>query len=126
MDGRRQIAELEVYEKIMPRIFHFISKSDLEVSLDNGNLRVPSLQIRGFIHCSLKDQVIDVANSIAPGKDDLVLLEIEESKVVPKIVYENLEGGEKLFPHIYGPLNEDAIIAIHPFKWKANTYVLPQ
>ncbi len=79
---------------------------------------------QGFIHCSLPEQVIHVANTIAPSRNDLLLLEIEETKVIPKIIYENLKGGEKLFPHIYGPLNEDSIIAIHPFRWEENTYKL--
>ena len=93
--------------------------------MTNGCLRVPSLKTQGFIHCSLAEQVLQVANGILPGRDDLVLLEIEEGKVIPKIIYENLEGGDKLFPHIYGPLNEDAIIAIHPFEWGTGTYVFP-
>lgn len=110
----------------MSKIFHFISQSDLALFLNDGSLRVPSLQSQGFIHCSLVEQVSHVANALAPGRDDLVLIEIEESKVIPKIVYENLEGGEQLFPHIYGPLNEDAIIGAHPFRWDNKTgYTLP-
>ena len=111
----------------MRRIFHFISESDLALYLIDGTLQVPSLHVQGFIHCSLKEQVIGVANAIAPGRAEMVLIEIEESKVIPKIIYEHLEGGEKLFPHIYGPLNEDAIIAIHPFSWNDKIgYVLPE
>jgi uncharacterized protein (DUF952 family) len=34
---------------------------------------------------------------------------IDTDLVRPEIRYENLEGGEKLFPHIYGALNRDAI-----------------
>jgi uncharacterized protein (DUF952 family) len=111
----------------MPRIFHFISKSDLERFTSNGVLRVPSLESQEFIHCSLVEQVVNVANAIAPKRNDLVLLEIEEEKVIPKIIYENLEGGKLLFPHIYGPLNQDAITAIHPFLWKKGKgYILPE
>ncbi len=110
----------------MSRIFHFISQSDLSLYLQAHLLHVPSLADQGFIHCSLPEQVTDVANAIAPGKRDLVLLEIDDAKVIPMILYENLEGGEKLFPHIYGPLNDDAIIAIHPFVWdEENGYTFP-
>ena len=116
------IAKAQPYAKI----FHFISESDFEKYLSDTQLIVPSLQSQGFIHCSLAEQVIQVAKAIAPERKDLILLEIEETKVIPRIIYENLEGGEKLFPHIYGPLNEDAIIAIHPFRWEENTYHLPE
>ena len=110
----------------MSRIFHFISESDFAKYLFDKQLIAPSLMTQGFIHCSLYEQVVQVANAIAPRRDDLLLLEIEELKVIPKIIYENLEGGEKLFPHIYGPLNENAIIAIHPFRWEGSTYKLPK
>ena len=110
----------------MSKIFHFISESDFGKYLSDSQLIVPSVKTQGFIHCSLSEQVVQVANAIAPNRNDLLLLEIEELKVIPKIIYENLEGGEKLFPHIYGPLNEDAIIAIHPFRWEENTFKLPE
>ena len=110
----------------MSRIFHFISESDFTNYLSDTQLIIPSFKTQGFIHCSLYEQVVQVANAIAPRRNDLLLLEIEELKVIPKIIYENLEGGEKLFPHIYGPLNENAIISIHPFQWEENTYYLPE
>ena len=101
----------------MPRIFHFIPESDLAKFLSDVELRVPSLETQGFIHCSTAGQVTQIATGIMPGRNDLLLLEIDESKVIPKIIYENLEEGKKLFPHIYGPLNKDAIIRAHPFQW---------
>ena len=30
--------------------------------------------------------------------------------------YENLEGGTQLYPHIYGPLNLDAVVRATPFR----------
>jgi len=38
-----------------------------------------------------------------------VLLEIDASRVQAEVRVENLEGGEQLFPHIYGPLHVDAV-----------------
>ncbi|MDP4198540.1 MAG: DUF952 domain-containing protein [Bacteroidota bacterium] len=111
----------------MTRIYHFITKSDLDQHLDAKVFRVPSLAGQGFIHCSKIDQVLDVANYIAPYSEEMLLLEIDEAKVLPEIRYENLEGGERLFPHIYGPLNRDAILAIHPLDWDGEDgYQLPE
>ena len=82
----------------------------------------------GFVHCSTQPQVIPVANRFYIGQSDLVLLAIDESKLHSKVVYENLEGGIELFPHIYSPIPLTAIkeaafipliddIFIFPQKW---------
>ena len=70
----------------------------------------------GFIHCSTRDQVIAVANARFRGQPGLILLLIDTDKVRPEIVYENLEGGADLFPHIYGELNTDAVGEVAPFE----------
>jgi len=112
---------------LMPKIFHFITQTDLARDLTDTALRVPSLGSEGFIHCSKLDQVLDVANYLAPYSEEMQLIEIDESLVTPEIKYENLEGGEKLFPHIYGPLNRDAIVAIHKLEWDGEEgYQLPE
>jgi uncharacterized protein (DUF952 family) len=63
----------------------------------------------GFIHCtqgaSLLLQVANTYYQDAPG--EFLLLVIDEERVSAEIKYEN--G----FPHIYGPLNQDAIVAVH-------------
>jgi uncharacterized protein (DUF952 family) len=43
------------------------------------------------------------------GKADLVLLCIDRKLVVAPIRDENLDGGKDRFPHIYGPVNLDAV-----------------
>jgi uncharacterized protein (DUF952 family) len=72
--------------------------------------------VDGFIHCSTRDQVIQVANARFRGDSGLVLLHVDTDKVRHKIVYENLEGGQQLFPHIYGELNVDAVVRVAPFE----------
>jgi len=111
----------------MSRIFHFINRSDIELYLSDVALEAPSLKSQGFIHCAKLDQVVDVANYIAPYDEEMQLIEIDEERVIPEIRYENLEGGEKLFPHIYGALNREAIINIHNFEWDGEDgYQLPK
>jgi uncharacterized protein (DUF952 family) len=111
----------------MPHIFHFINRSDLDRNLTDRELIVPSLETQGFIHCSKLDQVIGVANFIAPYDEEMQLIEINESQVLPEVRYENPDGGEVLFPHIYGPLNRDAIVAIHQMEWDGEDgYQLPE
>lgn len=71
--------------------------------------------VEGFIHCSTRAQVIQVANARFQGQSGLVLLCIQTEKVAAAIVYENLEGGQQLFPHIYGELNTDAVVRTAEF-----------
>jgi len=41
---------------------------------------------------------------------DLLILEIDTDALQAELVHENLEGGKELFPHIYGPLNLEAVV----------------
>ena len=108
-------------------IYHFITQSDLGKYLSNGELRVPSLETEGFIHCSKLDQVIGVANFLAPYDETMQLLEIDESKVRPEVKYEDAMQNGVLFPHIYGSLNQDAIIAEYHLDWDGEDgYQLPE
>lgn len=108
-------------------ITHFTLRTRWQQARKAGIYTHPSLDDQGFIHCSTTEQVIAVANLIAKDWDDVVLLWIDEEKVANKIVYENLEGGKNLFPHIYGPLNLDAVTAVTDFKKnEKDEYELPK
>jgi len=67
------------------------------------------LENDGFIHCTRGlDLLLQVANTFyrdVPG--EFLLLVIDERQISAEIKYE--DG----FPHIYGPLNQDAIVAVH-------------
>ncbi len=100
----------------MSTILHITSREAWEASQASGRYRAPSLHSDGFLHCSKPDQVISIANFLFKGQTGLVLLCIDSEKVDSEIRYENLEGGEQLFPHIYGPINIDAVEQVLPFE----------
>jgi uncharacterized protein (DUF952 family) len=99
----------------MPIIFHITTGNRWELVPEQGAYRSEAFGADGFIHCSTREQVIQVANIRFRGQSGLVLLAIDTDKVKPEIVYENLEGGEQLFPHIYGGLNIDAVVEVLEF-----------
>ena len=68
-----------------------------------------SLADAGFIHCSFAHQVQAIADLVYNGRDDVVLLEIDPSRVQAEVRVENLAGGKETFPHIYGPLPIHAV-----------------
>jgi uncharacterized protein (DUF952 family) len=64
----------------------------------------------GFIHCSTAAQLDHVASNLYAGRDDLTLLSVAAVGVGSMLVYEELYGARKLFPHIYGPVPLDAVV----------------
>ena len=73
-----------------------------------------SLDDVGFIHCSFAQQVRGVADAYYRDRSDVVLLSIDPSRVRAEIREETPPGSDELFPHIYGPLNLDAVEAVEP------------
>lgn len=84
-------------------------------ALQTGLLVTESLATEGFIHCSYENQVLTPANERYAGRDDLQLLVIDPALVEAKIVVEDSYGSGIEFPHIYGPLNTDAVQAVVAF-----------
>jgi len=85
----------------MEKILHITSRQAWCDAQTAGRYEAPSLHSQGFIHCSTREQVIDVANFLFKGQDDLIFLYIDSQMVSAEIRYECLHGGEDLFPHIY-------------------------
>lgn len=100
-------------------IFHIVGKKQFKQLENDGEYQPESLEQEGFIHCSTGDQINDTANRIFSNKRHLFLLIIDTKRVENEIKYElDEELGEK-FPHIYGPLNTNAIldrISLNPDK----------
>jgi uncharacterized protein (DUF952 family) len=101
-------------------IFHLTFAADWDASRTAGEYRLSTrgrtLEEVGFIHCGFEDQVDRVASALFAGKSGLVLLTIDPVLVHAEIRHENLDGGDELFPHIYGPLNLDAVIAVKRYE----------
>ena len=94
-------------------IVHICQADAWDEAQKSGAYRPPSLDTEGFIHASLPEQVLQVANRFYLGKNDLLLLWIDPQRVRPSIRYELADGEQ--FPHIYGVLNLDAVLAAYAF-----------
>lgn len=96
-------------------ILHILSRSQWDLARQRGDYQPPSLEAEGFIHCSTIAQVIGTANVFFHGQHDLLVLRIDERKLVSRLEFEApADAGDvrprTLFPHLYGPLNLDAVI----------------
>lgn len=99
----------------MSIIFHIADRKSWEQGREAGGYRPEMFASEGFIHCSTGAQVITVANNRFRGQSGLILLAIDTERVTHPIRYENLEGGEELFPHIYGELDPGAVVRVADF-----------
>jgi len=105
----------------MAIIFH-IARSEAWASRAGRSYRPEMCPVDGFVHCSTEDQFVNVADTRFRGQKGLVLLCIDTDKVTAEIRYENLEGGQELFPHIYGEINTDAVVQVAEFEPGADGY----
>lgn len=53
-----------------------------------------------------------VVRRLFRGRHDLVLLRVDPDLLESEVRFENLEGGDELFPHIYGELDLEAVTGI--------------
>lgn len=106
-------------------ILHITRQDQWEQAQVAGIYRGDTLASEGFIHCSTPAQVVRVANARFLGANGLVLLCIAPDRVQPAIKYEASAGDER-FPHIYGPLNLDAVVAVLAFEPQTDgSFTLP-
>lgn len=110
----------------MDVILHITKYAQWEEAKSRGSYCGDTLPTEGFIHCSTPQQVVRVANAFFKSQEGLVLLCIESNKVEAEIKYEGVDEGE-CFPHIYGPLNIDAVVQVLKFEpGEEGLFVLPE
>lgn len=118
----------------MQNIIHICERKAWMAAVEAGRYEPDSLKSDGFIHCSRPDQVLEVANTFYPDRDDLVLIIIDPQRVRTDILWEDPSGshppgksGETdVFPHIYGPLNLDAVSRVLNLERKPDgSFILP-
>jgi uncharacterized protein (DUF952 family) len=104
-------------------ILHVTTRAAWEAAQREGVYAAPSLKSEGFIHFSQAHQVVAVANAFFSGQQGLVVLEADVALLRVELRWEPPAGlpapeavpPTELFPHLYGPLNINAVIAVHNF-----------
>lgn len=92
-------------------IYHVTLPSNWERFQGRPSYQAESLYNEGFIHCSYLNQLPGVLKRYFANAKKVVILTIETEKLRSRLVEEKSTGGE-LFPHLYGRLNHNAIIAV--------------
>ena len=96
----------------MAIIFHITTAEAWEQAKKQGQYISPSLAEEGFIHCSEAEQVEGTLERFFHGKTNLVKLSIDTDKLTSPMYYEWSPSIAATFPHIYGPVNLDAVTEI--------------
>ena len=99
------------------RIFHIATVVDWEQARRSGayttSSRGRSLEDEGFLHAAHRQQVEAVFERYYRDWDEpLVLLTIDTDRL--GVPWREDEVGEETFPHIYGPLSPEAVVAVQP------------
>lgn len=93
-------------------IYHVVTRQDWQQAQKQNFYTAPSLSAEGFIHCSKAEQVNGVLERYYNGQANLLLLHIDESKLNATLKYEMAPSVNEAFPHIFGPLNLDAVVDV--------------
>lgn len=97
-------------------MFHIIESQDWAQAQESNEYVPARYESEGFIHLSGRHQVLHPANLFYQGRENLLLLEIDAESLTSDLIYEPGSNGEtQLFPHLYGPLNLDAVRVVHDF-----------
>jgi len=103
---------------VSQRIYHLALESDWITAQTAGDYRISTLgrtlEQEGFLHASREDQWRQVKTLFyADVPEPLVLLEIDPARLTSELRIEEVPEAGDSFPHIYGPLNLDAVVAVH-------------
>ena len=114
-------------------IYHITSHTAWRAAQAQGAYTAPSLDTEGFIHCSTLEQVLPVANTFYSGQTGLCLLVIEPTLLASTLKWEPPSGGAPppgvpeglMFPHVYGPINLNAVVKVVDLESTDGTFTLP-
>lgn len=118
-------------------IYHLVTEPDFRAQLAGAVYLPSNLSDDGFVHCALEPSVIPVANDYYAGASDrLLLLEIDPRRLASETRYETAApkagGGSShltsapRFPHVYGPIEKEAITGVGVLRRTAGGYEWPR
>lgn len=98
-------------------IYHLTQKSNWDKALTKGFYDVDSLYSEGFIHCCEQEQVHDILERYFKQESNILLLTIDKELLQVPVKYELAPSVNQLFPHVFGPINIDAVTKVILIKY---------
>lgn len=106
-------------------ILHLTTRAAWAAALAAGRHSPPSLATEGFLHFSTEAQVVESAERHCRGMTDLVLLCVDPERLTAPLRWEFAPSRGERFPHLYGPLNIDSVVAVLDLPQRVGGFVLP-
>src|SRR4030095_1542088 len=101
---------------MMTVLFHITTRRDWERAMRAGIYTAASLDGDGFIHCATATQHAAGAHAALRGRPGLVLLLVDSERLTAEVRFEQAAPGGEAFPHVYGPLDLDAVFEETPYR----------
>jgi uncharacterized protein (DUF952 family) len=110
------------------RLLHITTRKAWIEATRAGQYVAPSLATEGFIHCSTARQALPVARKFYKGQRELVWLEVDPARLTSVLKWEPPSDGVpppgvrqgEAFPHVYGPINLEAVLQVVDFETDAS------
>jgi uncharacterized protein (DUF952 family) len=116
------------------RVLHISLAGDWTAAQQAGSYQVSSrgrtLAAEGFIHTSTSRQVEGVLEryyaDVDPAQLRLLVIDVPELELAGSPVrWDEVAGTPAPYPHVYGPIVPDAVVAVLPITGQAGAAVLP-
>lgn len=105
-------------------ILHCMKKTEWNERMCKDSWGKRNIEADGFIHCSTLEYFWRVAPIFSDIREEFVLLCIDEKKLASEVRYEDGDHCGRAYPHVYGLINNDAVIKVLPFmRNKEGAYV---
>jgi uncharacterized protein (DUF952 family)/mannose-6-phosphate isomerase-like protein (cupin superfamily) len=109
-----EVFEEEYFKKL--NIFHIIDEPTYTTNAKDGYYVNPGLQKEGFIHFCDFNLLNAVANHYYKNQSELIVLDVNPTLLESKLLFENSINDRIYYPHVYGPLNLNAITRVIKIK----------
>ena len=96
-------------------ILHCMKQSTWEERKNKQYWGQRNIDAEGFIHFSTIEYFWRVAPIFSDVKEPLVLVCVDENKLIPEVRYEDGDNCGRYYPHVYGLVNNDAVLDVLPF-----------
>ena len=125
-------------------IYHLTTPSELRRGLRGDRYAPDHLDAEGYVHCAPRGAVMDVARAFFGSvREPVLVLEIDPGRLRAELRYEPpahprppqgaFPSATPRFPHVYGPIDRDAIAAVgrlvrheDGFAWPAHMQTLDE
>ena len=115
--SRRAVGQAEPVPDVA--LLHICGAAEWAAAQRDGEHRPESLHDAGFVHLSTPEQVHLPANRLYRGRTDLLLLRVDPDRLPAPVRWEPgvpTDPDSMMFPHLYGPLPVDAVIAVEAYR----------